>query len=100
MKALFVTLSLALAFSAAAADPDPVKVAVTYRASDLATPAGIEALYLRIELAARERCVDPEQVVQIYARPQIASCIRKTVDYTVRQIGDARLTEYARPVRR
>lgn len=91
MKTLTFLLAILLPSLTLADEP----VRVSFAGLDLHSRAGIRALYLRIEVASKVVCGDPEQVVQIYARERIATCVRKTMAATVERVNNARLSAYA-----
>jgi UrcA family protein len=94
---VFGGASLATARYAAADENKPARPlepAVTVRFADLnpSTPAGVSALYARIEDAAQTVCGPSVSLWDANAYRNWKICYRTTIDHTVRQINLPQLT--------
>ena len=82
--------ALALACLSAApaqAETDAVQMRFSYRAAELATPAGADHLYRRIETAARRACAS-DNPASVYAKVRIQRCRAELVDLAVEKVGN------------
>jgi UrcA family protein len=81
--------------SGAIASPTTDEVSVRYVAADLATAKGTEALYQRIERAARVACHRPN-IGALDAYRLYRACYGRAVDAAVAQVDSSTLTSLHR----
>ena len=65
---------------------------VSYADLDLSKPAGVKALYSRIQGAAKDVCSPEPTVGDISARKDYDNCVSHAVDTAVAQVGNPDLT--------
>jgi UrcA family protein len=85
------TLTLCILSAAAVADTLPTRT-VGYADLNLDTPAGVTALYRRIERAADKVCVAPRDTLLSQAEPFLKSCKAKAIAAAVYQVDVPALT--------
>jgi UrcA family protein len=81
---------LGLGAASAAPDSEPTAVVVKYGDLNLATDAGVNALYHRITYAARQACPDPS-IDDLMFRQRVAECREQAVARAIRQVDNSRL---------
>jgi UrcA family protein len=90
--AVLCTATLAATAAVAAPqEPDVPAMTVPYHVTDLSQPGGAEALYARIQRAARDVCSEPDQRElarwEVYKR-----CFDRAVDSAVAKVNVTALT--------
>jgi UrcA family protein len=80
---------LALA-SPASPNTEPTAVVVKYGDLNLASDAGVNALYHRITYAARQACPDPS-INDLIFRQRVVECRQQAVARAIHQIDNSRL---------
>jgi UrcA family protein len=79
------------------ASADQVRsIIVRYAELDLSKPHGIDVLYQRIQLAAKQVCRADTSVTALYDRASQITCYRDAVERAVRQVNLATLTAFHR----
>lgn len=86
--ALAAVLPVAIV-SASVATPT---IRVTYQDLNLATAAGVTALYQRVQRAAGDYCGATRDLTGTRVSPQFSRCVKDAVASTVKQIDVPRLT--------
>ena len=90
---LFLTLSAAAFGPPAAAGDNPPQRVVQYGDLNLENAKGVQALYGRLNSAARVVCA-PQVNLGHYQRAEARACAKKAVQDAVRDVNNANLTAY------
>src|ERR1700722_7072113 len=83
-------LAAAGAAGAAGTDSDAPSVTVKYRENSLATNGGVNELYRRITVAARQVC-PASSIRDLVAQHQAAQCREQAIARAISQIGNPQL---------
>ena len=92
LAAISAALLSAHAFAASRSD-EPMSVKVHYADLDLSKPAGAEALYGRIKVAARKVCQGPPNPLELHRYSIWNKCYTTAVTNAVASVGSPRLTD-------
>jgi len=90
LGSLVGVLGLASAGAATPRDSEPTAVVVKYGDLNLATDAGVKALYQRITYAARQACPDPA-INDLIFRQRVEDCRSQAVARAIREVDNSRL---------
>ncbi len=89
---LVATLASALPIAASQAVANAPGTRVSYQDLNLSTPAGVSALYQRIQRAAGDYCEATRSLTGTRVSPQYNRCVTDAVATTVKQIAHPGLT--------
>ena len=92
LPALVAALAAALPVGALHASTNAPGIRLSYDDLNLATPAGVSALYQRIQHAAGDYCESTRNLTGTRVSPQYDRCVRDAVATTVKQIAHPGLT--------
>ena len=92
LPALAVTAAMCLPCVASQAAPDAPGIRITYGDLNLATPAGVEALYARIRGAAKQYCEPALSATGTHVFPVYDRCVEDAVATTVRKLNQPGLS--------
>lgn len=85
IRSLAIALTALTGLPALAAEPAEPLATVSYADLNLASPAGIEALYRRIERAAVKVCQLPQGTRQLKLEAELAACRQGATDRAIAQ---------------
>lgn len=84
--ALIASIASALPLAASPAATDAPAIRITYQDLNLATPAGVEALYRRVQQAASEYCESTRALTGTRVSVAFSRCMKDAVATTVKSI--------------